>query len=354
MIHKLITTLLFLSFSYSAFATEKPYPFWLAEKDGKKVYMLGTVHATSLKEYQCNSKIKNHIKSSDLVFLEKAGPTNLLSIEDRRALYIGSESEKQDVLSKLPDKDRISISKSNRFEAIVVQAIRMNVLMKSGESATFEDLNSQAQEFLINHGFKPSTYNEEIFLKETFYFIYLTAFRDALLDFDHMGIEIALFSKSNKIPMKSLDKDQISFVSEKDSQDSRSEKEAHPVMINTIEQFIATYEEQKKAFSSIFKAEKDTVLSSLSQGHLKEQEQTIDKAQEQKLEGMVKDKLLKNRNIIWVEKITQALNTEENNTIFVAGGVLHFLGSDNVIDRLKEEGFNIKKLHCSEESLIQD
>ena len=84
----------------------------------------------------------------------------------------------------------------------------------------------------------------------------------------------------------------------------------------------------------------------MSQNNLKEQEQ--------KTEGAVTDNLLKNRNIIWVEKINQALNTEENNTIFVAGGVLHFLGSDNVIDMLEEEGFNIKRLHCSEESLIQD
>ena len=62
MIHKFITTILFLTFSYSAFATEKPYPFWLAEKNGKKVYMLGTIHFAGLKEYQCPSEIKKSYK----------------------------------------------------------------------------------------------------------------------------------------------------------------------------------------------------------------------------------------------------------------------------------------------------
>ena len=269
---------------------------------------------------------------------------NTLSLEDKRTLVIGSESEKQDVLNNLTEEERIKVSKSSRIEALS-QKLLEHLLIKSGESATFEDLSSQAQEFLINHGFKPSAYNKEDFLKETFYFLYLTAFYDAFFDMDQfMDNEVALFSKNNKIPIKALDNDQLSLVSEKDTQNSMSEKEGYPVMINTIEQLIATYEEEKEIFSSLLKTLKDQTLSSLSQGHLKELEQEIN----------VTDNLLKNRNIIWVEKINQALNTEENNTIFVAGGAAHFLGPDNVIDMLKEASFNIKKLHCSEESLIQD
>ena len=359
MIHKLITTILFLTFSYSVFATEKPYPFWLAEKNGKKVYMLGTIHLAGLKEYQCPSEIKNRIESSDLVFTETGSPIHhILSVEDRRTLMIGSESEKQDVLNKLPTKeDRIKISKAftNRY-SYYSQIFRLNefgdMKFKSERDATFEDLNSQTQEFLINHGFKPSTYNKEDFLKETLYFLYLTTYYDAFFDVDQMDNEVILFAKSNKTPLRALDNNNTRPMSEKEFQDKMmSKKTIGFVGITGIEDFVESYDQMKESFSLVIKNTVETVLSNLSQAlyqnNLKEQEQTIE-------EVVTDNPLLKNRNIIWVEKINQALNTEENNTIFVAGGAAHFLGPDNVIDMLKEASFNIKKLHCSEESLTQD
>ena len=336
MMHKFIKTILFLTFSYSAFATEKPYPFWLAEKNDKKIYILGTILVTGLNAYQCNFEVKNRIASSDLVFMETVIPTNHpLSMADRRALTIGSESEKQDVLNKLPTKDREKVSKifTNRYE-LNSQTLRLsnfgNNKLESEVFATFEDLSSQAQDFLINHGFKLSKYNTETFLKEVGYFIYLTAFYDAFYDTDIMEIEVSLFTRSNKIPLKGLDHNDIDLMSEKEFQDKMSKKTTHLVGIDWVNRLVADYKYIKKDFSVLF-----TGLSEL----------------EQQFEGVVKDTLLKNNNNIWVEKINQALNTEENNTIFVAVDILYFLGPDNMIDMLKEAGFSIKKLHCSEEEI---
>ena len=382
MIHKFITTILFLSFSYSAFATEKPYPFWLAEKDNKKVYMLGTVHTTGLDAYQCPSEIKNRIENSDLVFTESGSLTNhLLSMEDRRALMIGSESEKEAVLDNLPEEDRIKVSKAftNRYDWFTphFRLNYLNIKYESWGDATFEELSPQTQDFLINHGFKPSTYNKEDFLKEAFYFIYRTAFYDDFFDTDLMDVEVSLFTKSNKIPIKALDNEK-SLYPEKDFQDLMSKKTTQLVQINSIEEYVGAYDQLKEGFSlnNTKSLEKD--LSDISQALLKEQEQKTEgigtdnlfknvvsyiqdqtevvlSAVSQTLyQNNLEDSLLLNRNIIWVEKINQALNTEENNSIFVAGGAFHFLGTDSVRDMLKEEGFNIKKLHCSEESLIQD
>ena len=342
MIHKFITTILFLTFSYSAFAQqEKPLPFWLAEKDDKKVYLLGTIHTTGLNSYQCPSEIKNRVKNSDLVFVETNSFKDYnFNREEQRILFIGSESQKQELLSKLPEEDRIAVSKAvtnivKSFD-MINRIVNQPVKYASGGFSTFENLNPQTQEFLINHSFKPSKYNKKDFLKEVAYFILLIVYYDASFDVDSMDSEIALFSKNNKIPLKGLDKDK-KLISEKEFQDAMSKKDTIFVTIDNVEQTIANYELFKEQKSSIIKFSTEYFLNKISQGNFKEIEQTIDG----------KNALLKNRNIIWVEKINQALNTEENNTIFVAGGILHFLGSDNMIDMLKEEGFNIKKLHCS-------
>ena len=54
------------------------------------------------------------------------------------------------------------------------------------------------------------------------------------------------------------------------------------------------------------------------------------------------DPSLKKRNESWVEKILLSLENEAKP--FIAGGVKHFVGSDNVIDMLENEGFKITKI----------
>ena len=54
---------------------------------------------------------------------------------------------------------------------------------------------------------------------------------------------------------------------------------------------------------------------------------------------------LKNRNEKWMAKFLSAYN--DYNNIFVAVGLAHFIGPFNLIDMLKEAGFSMKQMSCS-------
>ena len=54
--------------------------------------------------------------------------------------------------------------------------------------------------------------------------------------------------------------------------------------------------------------------------------------------------LFKNRNEKWLVKFKSAYNDYDR--IFVAAGALHFIGSFNLVDSLKSEGFSVERVSC--------
>ena len=56
--------------------------------------------------------------------------------------------------------------------------------------------------------------------------------------------------------------------------------------------------------------------------------------------------ILWNRDKLWAEKIEKA--HEETGNLFISGGAGHFTSDYNVLDRLKEKGFSVRRMnyHC--------
>ena len=65
----------------------------------------------------------------------------------------------------------------------------------------------------------------------------------------------------------------------------------------------------------------------------------------QEVNDRVAEHLLKNRNQKWMKKFTSDYKNYEQ--IFIAAGALHFTGPFNLLDMLKEEGFDVQKVTCS-------
>ena len=66
----LLTFMVFVVCGSYAEQIEHPY-FWKVEKDGKTAYILGTMHvAIPIDELMCSETIRDQLKKSDLVFLE--------------------------------------------------------------------------------------------------------------------------------------------------------------------------------------------------------------------------------------------------------------------------------------------
>ena len=58
--------------------------------------------------------------------------------------------------------------------------------------------------------------------------------------------------------------------------------------------------------------------------------------------------LLKNRNALWLEKLLEALESQDYEQIFLAAGAAHFTEYANLLDMLKAEGFSIRPVTCPE------
>ena len=74
-----------------------------------------------------------------------------------------------------------------------------------------------------------------------------------------------------------------------------------------------------------------------------------DASRGQKIQEFFNQKLLKSRNKQWIEKIVES--HEDNDSVFIAAGVGHFIDYSNVLDMLKDRGFSVKrfKVNCKAE-----
>ncbi len=335
--------LLFLGVSLISFSA-LAVPFWKAEKEGKHLYMLGTIHqGVSLSELSCAEKIEDKLKQSEIAFTEIPTTQLDLDIEERKKLHLGSKKEREEIMNKLTEDDKKAVqSRYNVSRLIIIeqmlsfyQKIKGATIKK--DQGSFEDLSQKSQEFIKYYGLyaKDKSYYDylvDLTLREEYEAIY---FSEKYLDF-----EIVELAQENDIPIKQLDNnDNIISDLEEEIKKMEAEFETNYEITNGeidqkigdyVTNYVENYETTKEAFIEEYELHvvpiyKTDGWSSVSG----------------KIEN---DALLKNRNELWVEKI---LSTSENadKALFIAGGAAHFIFSDNVLDMLEDEGFTIKKIN---------
>ena len=64
------------------------------------------------------------------------------------------------------------------------------------------------------------------------------------------------------------------------------------------------------------------------------------------------NRVFRDRNKIWLEKIKTAHEDPELDHLFIAVGGGHFIGPDNLLDMLTEEGFSIFRIDCGINKLL--
>ena len=329
--------------------------------------MLGTIHAgVSLSELPCHESIENKLKESGLVFLEshpkEQEDFNLLlnlSVEDQKKLYIGSKREKDEIMKSLSKEtkkmiqDRINIEKLIKIMGMKERS----KFIREKNQGKFEDLDKKSQDFLKRYGL----YNKDKFFYDYFFDIMLMNFFDAGFEVSGsilpemklsdklLDDKIGKLSIENDIFVRLLDDDNEQILRDlKEEMEKREEVEVgikQELTAENIDHAINQYDGARTILIEWFNQQKivnQTLNLSIVFNYKEENWSYFD--------NLENTALLKNRNESWVEKILSSLENEdkaftEHKSFFIAAGVLHFVGSDNVIDMLKGEGFKIRKIN---------
>ena len=159
--------------------------------------------------------------------------------------------------------------------------------------------------------------------------------------------QIRQLAQTKNIPQSSLD--------EKDSIFDLVRTQTKIASKEQVERAVKRYSRdcQQKEIAEVFK-----VMENMIQKYKNGESIDFFKMDEQVLkrqgwtEDMVKSykdrlqrNLLKKRNEIWLKKLLSAHVREDNTNMFVAGGMLHFQGSFNVLDKLRKNGFSVKRFN---------
>ena len=194
------------------------------------------------------------------------------------------------------------------------------------EMKSFKDLSENTKEFLIRHGVDTQgNYGDY------FYFIYEILYYKVFFAIDDsIDSQVAKIAQSNEIKIKALD-DNSNITH--DLQAENSKKPIQPINRINIEVLV-------EISNQIFEDFKQSVLQK-RQPYISGNREAF-----KSIETGSKKALLKNRNESWLKKFTEAHENPKHNSIFIAGGTSHFVGSFNLIDWLREEGFSVNPITC--------
>ena len=298
--------------------------FWQAKKEKKTFHILGTMHERlSLKDFLCSFEIIEKIKTSDWLL------TEMPFTDEMGKLMISPKKEREKILSQMPPEKREEIIKIKKRLTRQVQTVFSPVY--SGEGL-FEDLNLKTQEFLISHGADIEGKNYADYYVSS---LVIDLIKD-MISKNNIDKEVLNIALSHNVPFEKLAQvSSFSFL----------KKSALKIDKLILDNLIIQLERPLKEVSSVATREDELVLEM----HNQSDEAKFADLFSKQLSNMplaMKQQVTINRNLLWLKQFKQAYQNENISSVFIAGGLAHFIGPYNLIDSLKEEGFAIHRLAC--------
>lgn len=262
---------------------------WKVEKDGKELYLIGTMHPINRDYNYFSEKILDIIDKTDILSVEVNPSTEDVLLANARSVYadgktIEDELSKDQIsnLKDLCEDAGVDYEKLKVFKAQgIIQNISAVIYQKASlEMATFDDM-------LIKR------YNDE---------------KKKVDQVENMEFQIELMDKIQGI--------------------------------DQLKEMLDEYEKGK--FDELTKEEIDyskDIMESYKNGDEKFMNEAIEM---QKENPEVYKALVLNRNIDMVEKAEEYIKAEEKYVLAV--GALHFFGDDGIVKLLEDKGYTVTKL----------
>ncbi|UTC81968.1 TraB/GumN family protein [Treponema denticola] len=259
--------------------------FWEIKKGDASIYVLGTIHVADKDFYPLEDKILEAFDRADRLVSELGGKKEMETLQEKlqiRMLQHFNISPEKD-LSNFLSEDEINV-----------------VIQELGTVA--------APLFKFNPWILTIALNQVLYTK-------------AGLD-PQNGIDMHLLNRAGKKKIEALEsiEEQLDLLSS------------------------GTFEEQLKALKETIKELQNTdktidLLTKLKKLYLENNSEELKDFIGSLLDmsdGISKDALLKDRNIVWAGKFEEYLN--KGGTTFVFAGLAHFLGKDSVFELMRTKG----------------
>ncbi len=278
--------------------TSNPF-FWKVEKEGKTSYFLGTAHVLiSIDELLCSKDVQHHLENSDFVFVEHN--------------YLLERSEKFDAAGKQ--------------------------LMLSKDGREFQALNEASQEFLRSKGISEQLnlygYNKVLH----------NLCRHGVPDVNDLILDsqIAYEADSRGIPIQELD---IS-VGEHLLETKKQKAEAFNQLSDFQFQLEIGYlngDIKMFSYNCPFQWSVDQ-LANYKSGKItaNDIEKHLSNLTAEKRNEYILNLL--ERNTQWLVRFEKAHQTRDR--VFLAGGLVHFIGPVNLIDMLRKKDYTVESVTC--------
>ena len=323
--------LCFISFAGGGGFFEKGPFFWKAEKDGRVLHILGTVHVgVDFEDLKCSEEISQSLAQANLVWTES----------------------------------------NQSMQQTPVQNTQLNELMLDSSGDSFRNLNKESKDFF--HEILKIAGGSSDNLKSSSYLVLLMGVQQLCL-LKHKKFINEWNQLKNKKAKSHLDA-QIQKIAE-DKEISQNYLDTPQVYENIALSTIKFMRRVIEGEGSSFKEKVEETIKNCTQENLEKnleaEDQLIAKVIENTLSGQDFDAfelqaqafkeqgltenqikkqrdffikyLLKERNENWLKKIVSAHQEEENKSMFIAAGLAHFTEDYNVLDMLNGEGFTIKR-----------
>ena len=322
----LLVSFIFLFILVSCNTGPKGPFFWKVEKEGRVIHILGTVHiGVSLESLQCSETISESLEQSVLVWTEG-----------------DFQQQVQEVLEAVKE---VSVDVSGQSFQNLSEESRSFFKTKM-EPEAFEALQQLSYMSLVTRLVFLCLAEHREFLKEQ-----NALHSKKVVSEQKLDVQIQQLAQTKNILQDYLDEDGyfgnlVRFRAEQVSKE-QVEKDIRDYDKNcSQEKLVKLTEGQSSTFAKLIesykKGEKFDVFQ-IEVQRLRQQgfpEEAIEKTLDH-----FKHNLLRKRNEIWLTKLLSAHKQEGNTNMFVAAGLAHFQGPFNVLDKLKKEGFSVKRFN---------
>ena len=330
---------------------KNPY-FWTAKKEGKTHHLLGTIHlGLDLEDLPCSETVKNRLQNSRLLLTEID-----LALEQTEKT---SQNQQQQILSDILKREESAFWKSLTEE-------RKNLLLQRYESNRphIQIPSENIKEVVKRLGGDEVSFNLFVFCLETQeqqtvpvldHQIYQLAGEYSV---DRAGLSAKEEQMQTMFRVLQIQQDFIasnlteeifkeSLLKAIDNFDAfcsnlKSEfKKGNQILTETVK----AYKEGSLNIDILISRQLQDFLAKFSQYNIPQSKKSAFKKDYKKI---FNQKVLKERNEKWLSQIVSA--HQKYDSLFIAVGAAHFIGEYDILNKLKKEGFEIKRFspQCEE------
>ncbi|MGL4873024.1 MAG: TraB/GumN family protein [Clostridium sp.] len=262
---------------------------WKVEKDGKELYLIGTMHPINDEYNYFSDTVSDIIEKTNVLSLEVNASEQDALLANARIMYEGGKTIEDDLNKKEVEALRL-LAKDTGLDYEKLKVYKAQGIVQNISAVTYEKANLDMKTF--------DDMLKERYLKDN----------KKVDQVENMEFQIELLDKIQGI--------------------------------DTLKEMLNGYEEG--SFEELSKEDVEYAKNIMEAYKTGDEAFMLEAIKMQKENEETYKSLILDRNVDMVKKIEEYMNLDEK--YVVAVGALHFFGDDGIVELLKEKGYSVTKL----------